>query len=124
MREVLRFKEGTACSGCGNRPTYRAITYAPLDEVKRRALLSEGQLMSRQLLFLLAGVKHTQASQEELVVKLSETYSCNICWVEFSRALGTGPSWVCVDLAKATDNANRFVKDLVNGTPLPEAFPQ
>ena len=124
MREVLRFKNTAVCAGCGHAPSYRAVVYAPLDEVKKRAMLTDGQLMSRELLFLLAGVKHTGSSPEELVVKLSETYSCNICWVELSRALSAGPSWVCVDIAKRTGDGDKFVRDLASGAPLPEATPQ
>lgn len=124
MRKVLAFKKGSICTACRTAPTYRAIAYAPLDEARKRLLLPDSKLMSRDLLFLLAEARTTETSDPELVVKLSETYSCATCWPELSRALSIGPSWVCMDIAKVEHDREGFVEDLAHSVPLIEAVVQ
>lgn len=82
---------------CGRRPSMKATTFAPLDEVIKRdpifaaAYASAHPMMNTILVHTIVGGTH---------VRLATAYACRSCGPEMEKALAKGPSWCVIDFQR------------------------
>lgn len=82
---------GRKCQ-CGIQASFRVVSFAPVDELVKRAPLLLVQLAREN-----GGqvpIVHTKHGKH---VKVGETFGCDICKVAVQRVAAKAPSWVIVD---------------------------
>lgn len=101
----LAFPPGCRCNGCGKPPQIRAITMAPLDEVKKRdpdfdqlsALALINAEAAERFYKMCVQIKGSDG-KPQTYIRLSTAYACKSCGPAMERALAKGPSWVIVEI--------------------------
>lgn len=95
------FPPGATCTGCGRRSGLqtRFITYAPLDEVRKRdplmdAVIGLDPVKSLAMIVPLKGA----SGQPEPFLRVSTTYACIMCTPAAEKAAAHGPSWAHVEI--------------------------
>lgn len=78
----------------------RAISMAPVDEMRKRDPLFEQlmQVSPTEFLKTLVPLDINKDGVPVPHVRISTVYACQHCAVELERAVAKGPSWVVVDI--------------------------
>lgn len=78
---------------CGLAATCRAISFAPAEELVKRAPALLGQIM-----LINGGEVPVVEFTYGKFIKIGEVFACNLCRVSMERQAAKGPSWVLVNI--------------------------
>lgn len=102
------FPKGAKCAGCGGPPAVKAMVFAEVKEAVKRGMMPppmENGVINEAVVKTL--VKFKGPSGPVLHARLSQSYSCTSCRVDFEKALARAPSWCVVEINEGPDPRNR-----------------
>ena len=114
---VGAFPPEARCQGCGAaKGLYlRAISFAPLDEVRRRDPMVEALMAYDPEKFLTMVTQLRGADGKPVAhLRVATIYACKPCAPAAERAIAKGPSWIVVDIAKP--KPDRYVSGAAGGS--------
>jgi hypothetical protein len=83
---------------CGRPPWAQFSVYVPLDEAKKRGMLSGLEGVESELFKLLIQLRQHKNAKPTPHVLASRAYSCKQCLPEANKQAARGPSWAFVDV--------------------------
>lgn len=110
------------CSACGNRPSVRAITMAPYDDLRKEGAVPDLSLQEMKARIVM-GDPRAELYQKiistlipindngtpKMYMRCGIAYSCRSCRKNFERALAKAPSYYIVEINEGPDPTNRIV---------------
>ena len=104
------FPSGAVCTGCGGRPSIRAIVLSPLDEAEKRGWVPPGSSKAPLTFPELAPVLQQieDGGRHVWYIRLSRVYSCSRCQSALEKELARMPSWAIVEINRGPDPTNRI----------------
>lgn len=100
MHADLAFPRTAKCGGCQRKPLIRAITLAPLDEMRRRQPGLDALMTADPNGFMSQIVKIRENSEDKAgkpYLRVGVAYACESCKKSLEQAAAKSPSWCIVE---------------------------